>query len=329
MNNPLISVIVPVYKVEPYLDRCVESVLAQDYTHFELILVDDGSPDRCGEMCDEWAKKDGRICVYHKRNGGQSSARNLGLDHAHGQYVSFIDSDDWVTRDYLSYLLSLFPEQCEAGTKCGFVACNHTIIRNGRRTANCDIGAETAILTRKEAFNDVLFHGCMDVAPWGKLYLAEVFADLWYPEGRVFEDTWLFGDVLNRTDTVVFGNRQCYFYEMHGESTVNQGFRQKNLQYIEAAEKLARDAVEYDPGNEVGGLRRINHARLSVLRYMERCDAKYHPVRNRLRQAILADAPRYIRDPRTPKRDRLAVLLLRMGFPIFYGGWNLYMRMRA
>lgn len=95
-NNPLVSIIVPVYKVESYLDRCIQSVLQQTYKQWELILIDDGSPDKSGEICDDWAKKDNRIRVFHKENGGVSSARNIGLNQMKGDYVTFLDSDDWL-----------------------------------------------------------------------------------------------------------------------------------------------------------------------------------------------------------------------------------------
>ena len=97
--SPKISIIVPVYKVELYLEKCINSILNQTFKDFELILVDDGSPDRCGEICDEYAKKDNRIVVVHKENGGQASARNVGLDIARGDYIGFVDSDDWIERD--------------------------------------------------------------------------------------------------------------------------------------------------------------------------------------------------------------------------------------
>ena len=318
MKKPLISVIVPVYRVERYLDRCVESVLVQDLADYELILVDDGSPDRCGDICESWAGKDPRICVIHKENGGLSSARNAGLDCARGDYISFIDSDDWVTKDYLSYLLLLFAKSSS------FTACNHTVIRKGKRKNNCHIDTEKRVLTRKQAFEEVLFHGCIDVSGWGKLYKKELFEGLRYPEGRLFEDTYLFGDILNRSQSVVFGNKPCYLYEMHGESIVNKDFTEKNLQYIEAAERLAALALEVDPGFQTGAVRRINHARLSVLRYMENCSLNYAELRMNLREEILNDAPLYLRDHRTPKRDKIAVKLLRLGFAPFYFGWNLY-----
>ena len=99
MNEPLVSVIVPVYKVEKYLDKCIESIVGQTYENLEIILVDDGSPDNCPTMCDEWAQKDSRIKVIHKENGGLSSARNAGLDACTGDYIGFVDSDDWIEPD--------------------------------------------------------------------------------------------------------------------------------------------------------------------------------------------------------------------------------------
>lgn len=115
MNIPQISVIVPVYNVEKYLSRCIESILSQTFTDFELLLIDDGSTDRSGEICDEYAKKDTRIRVFHTKNRGVSAARNLGLDNAKGEWISFVDSDDWVENDYLK---SLFNDNFLTENKC-------------------------------------------------------------------------------------------------------------------------------------------------------------------------------------------------------------------
>ena len=104
-NSPLVSVIVPVYKVERYLPRCVESILGKTYTNFELILVDDGTPDRSGVICDRYAEKDSRIKVIHKENGGVSSARNAGIDAAQGEWITFVDSDDWVAENYIEAMI--------------------------------------------------------------------------------------------------------------------------------------------------------------------------------------------------------------------------------
>lgn len=117
-ENPLVSIIVPVYKVEAFLDRCVESLLAQSYENIEIILVDDGSPDACPGMCDVWAEKDHRIQVLHKANGGLSDARNQGVKLARGEYVCFVDSDDYVSPDHVEYLLGLLRDY-GADIACG------------------------------------------------------------------------------------------------------------------------------------------------------------------------------------------------------------------
>ena len=104
MEQPLISVIVPIYKTEQYLEKCINSIRNQTYRNLEIILIDDGSPDRCGEICDSFSKIDSRIRVFHKKNGGQSSARNMGLDHMNGEYVAFVDSDDWIEDEMYNHL---------------------------------------------------------------------------------------------------------------------------------------------------------------------------------------------------------------------------------
>ncbi len=320
MDKPLISVIIPVYNTETYLEKCVRSVLAQDYESFELILVDDGSTDSSSQIMDDLAEQDSRILVIHKENGGQSSARNVGLDRAKGAYISFVDSDDHVTPDYLSYLLSLFPED----DGCRISACNHLIVRGEHSTENT--GEGDRVLGREEAFEEVLFHGCIDVSPWGKLYRREIFETIRFPEGRIFEDTWLFGSLLNATERISFGRKCCYYYIVRDLSTVRKEFSPKNLQYIEAAERLAQEALACSPALETGAVRRINHARLSVLRYMEHSGEK--ELKRTLRREVLQDAPKFIGHPRTPKRDRIAVTLLRAGLRPYYLGWKIYSSLR-
>lgn len=324
MNTPLISVILPVYNVEEYLDRCIDSIVRQDYPDFELIIVDDGSTDKSGEICDKWAASDSRISVIHQENKGLSGARNTGLDKMNGQMVSFIDSDDFVTSDYLSYLLGLFPD--DAG--CSVVACNHYIVRNGKKKPNSETGSDKADLTRKEAFENVLFDGFINVSAWAKLYRREVFDKIRFPEGRLFEDTWVFGDILMQTDVIVFGGKCCYHYEMRGSSIAHGAFTVKDLEYVDSAKRLAAIALDCDPGLKTGAVRRINHARLSVLRKMSKCGQEYKGIRKEMRTQIISEAGSYIKDPRTPKRDRTAVSMLKLGFGPFYFAWRMYNNFR-
>ena len=139
---PEISIIVPVYKVEKYLERCVKSILAQTFTDFELILVDDGSPDNCPLMCDEWAKKDKRIKVIHKANGGAGQSRNVGLENATGKYIGFVDADDWITRDMYEYLHELIIKEDADVAMCDFT-------RNPKELENDTLNEEIKVLDFK------------------------------------------------------------------------------------------------------------------------------------------------------------------------------------
>ncbi len=161
MNNSLVSIIVPIYKVELFVDECISSLVSQTHSNIEIILVDDGSPDKCPEICDQWAKKDNRIKVIHKENGGVSSARNAGLNISTGKYVTFVDGDDWVDQDYVEYLLNLitkYPDTYLAFNNTCYNIYNKSINKN-----NSDyINSETAMID--------IYIGNIDVAVWNKMY---------------------------------------------------------------------------------------------------------------------------------------------------------------
>lgn len=150
MNNPLITVIIPCYKVEQYLPKCINSVLTQTYTNLEIILVDDGSPDNCGNICDNYAQKDSRIKVIHKTNGGLSDARNKGIDIAHGEYITFIDSDDYVSNDYIEVLYNLLKENNAQMSIClpyCISEMNETIIRINNKNKKIIFNSEEALIS--------------------------------------------------------------------------------------------------------------------------------------------------------------------------------------
>ena len=153
-NTPLISVIIPVYRVEDVLDRCLQSVASQDYKNFEAILVDDGSPDCCGEICDRWAKKDQRFKAFHKENGGLSDARNYGIEHSTGEYFSFLDSDAFLEPICLSYLYNLL----KSTKGCRVAQANHNIIR-GTKTEKNSEKEQDAVFSRHDAAKAVLSVG--------------------------------------------------------------------------------------------------------------------------------------------------------------------------
>ena len=203
---PQISVIVPVYKVEPYLRRCVDSILAQTFTDFELILVDDGSPDRCGEICDEYAARDRRVHVIHQQNGGLSAARNAGIDWAFANsnsgWLAFVDSDDWVHPCYLEYLYRAAKEN---GVKISMCSFKEPTVQTPFQIV--DYAAEL------HSWDDLLIHKNVPaIVAWNKLYAKILFDCLRYPVGKVHEDEFLTYKLLHRAETIAMLDSPLYFY---------------------------------------------------------------------------------------------------------------------
>ena len=137
--NEIVSIIIPIYKVELYLERCIQSVLMQTYHNLEIILVDDGSPDLCGEICEDFAQKDSRVRVYHKQNGGLSDARNYGVEQAHGTYITFIDADDYVAPDYVEYLVGLLVKFDADISCCCMIKTTENAVSYSRNNAISEI----------------------------------------------------------------------------------------------------------------------------------------------------------------------------------------------
>jgi len=215
--NPLISVIVPVYRVEAFLPRCLDSIRGQTYKNLEIILVDDGSPDNCGKICDEYAEMDSRIRVIHKKNGGLSSARNAGLDVAVGDYIGFVDSDDWIAPEMYETLLGAI-EKWDAQLACG-----------GRYDVREKTGERKIGLCPKNdgclsgvAFAGKIFRydGC-DSSACDKLYRRELLEGLRYPEGRVCEDMPVTYRLALKAERVALCSKPMYYY-FHRQGSITQ-----------------------------------------------------------------------------------------------------------
>ena len=183
MQTPLISVIVPVYNVEPYLRRCVDSILRQTYRNLEILLVDDGSTDRSGTICDACAQQDTRVKVIHQKNGGLSAARNCGLETARGEYISFVDSDDLINDRMIETLYRDL-----AGQGADISAVGYRMFENQEELRPEEITAPVQCMTGKEALRRILVSEEIGDFAWNKLYKKILFQTIRYPEGRVFED---------------------------------------------------------------------------------------------------------------------------------------------
>ncbi len=222
-----ISVIVPIYNVEKYLDRCVSSIVGQTFRDFELILVDDGSPDGCPAICDEYAEKDSRIRVIHKENGGLSSARNAGLDIARGEYISFIDSDDYISERMLEALFGAIERAGADICSCGIV----NVYEDGTE----GIWNIKDMIGDSEAFLRGLYDdSAVPVAACNKLYKRELWSEMRFPEGRLCEDAFTTYLLFDKAKLAVQISDGLYYYRIRSGSIMTSGFRPQKMDEEEA-----------------------------------------------------------------------------------------------
>ena len=221
----LVSIIIPIYNVEKYLDRCIKSIVNQSYENLEIILVDDGSKDNCPSLCDKWAKIDDRIIVIHKENGGLSDARNAGIEIANGNYLSFIDSDDYVHKDFIKVLYELCIKYNSDISMCGVFETS--------KDENCNFNLEEGnecikysktILERK----DNIF--CV---AWNKLYKKEVFKYIRYPKGKLHEDVAVINKILYYSNKIAITDLRLYFYYSNPNSIMRSTFSIKRLDALD------------------------------------------------------------------------------------------------
>ena len=242
--EPLISVIIPVYKVENYLKRCVDSVLAQTYTNMEILLIDDGSPDECPKLCDEYAKMDERIRVFHQENKGLSGARNTGIDHARGEYLAFLDSDDkWSPR----FLESLY--RAIKSYDADISQCRWEYMHGDELQEAYDPEAKCECFTGREMLSNLYIQtGAYYVVAWNKLYKKELFANIRYPEGRIHEDEATTYKLFDQAKKCVFVDNALYGYFVGSGSTsiTRNSFSLKKLDWRTANQERVAYFIEKD-----------------------------------------------------------------------------------
>lgn len=227
-NQIYVSIIVPVYKVEKYISSCIESIINQTYKKFELLLIDDGSPDNCGKICDEYAKRDMRIKVYHKANGGLSDARNYGINHAQGNYLVFVDSDDFVASIYLETLVSLIKEFNAD------VACVDSILTKKR-----NISSQKSITEVRKCVSgidaiEICFRRIgFGTSACGKIYKKELFIDIRFPEGKLYEDSQTIPYIFAKCTYVAYSNLKLYVYYMRAESITHSEIDDYHMKFFD------------------------------------------------------------------------------------------------
>ena len=245
MEQSLISIIIPVYNVEPYLRKCLDSIVNQTYKNLEIILVDDGSTDNSGAICDEYALKDDRIIVIHQANAGMSAARNAALDTMRGEFVMFVDSDDWMEIDACGTSLALIREHHADIVCLGHRRCypsGHTV----ERTVEC-----SGVIERSELMRQIVYEiGVIRNVVWKKLYRINLFENLRFPPGRIYEDQIFFPKLIQRSNIIYVSDKIIYNYFIRNDSTSNRRYTPQGVKDIiqswkERLEIIRADFPEY------------------------------------------------------------------------------------
>lgn len=253
--SELVSVIVPIYNVEAYLDKCVETICDQTYKKLEIILVDDGSPDRCPELCDEWEKRDSRIHVVHKKNGGLSDARNVGIDVSHGDYIMFVDSDDWIEIDMVENLLNEIKTNRADICACGIV---YEYPGKSRiREVVSFKGSSTDAL--RHLYNNTNY----PVAAWNKIYRRKCWDTLRFPLQKLCEDAFTTYQLIDRAEAIVQVPKAFYHYRIRANSIMTSKFRHKMMDEEEAWRKNYEFMMIHYPEHKKASydfyLQRVDH----------------------------------------------------------------------
>ena len=229
MENPLISVIVPIYNVESYLNRCVESIVNQTYQNLEIILVDDGSPDNCSQMCDCWAGKDNRIKVIHKQNGGLSDARNAGMKIAKGDVISFIDSDDWIDLKFFEAMFNVMQDDESDIVSCGV----KWVDEDGELLRTASVEAHEMLNTH-DSMQELLLDGKLKQHVWNKLYRRNVIENISFEKGKYHEVVFWSYQVIGRAKKISVIPDSFYNYVQRADSIMGESYSPKRLDALDA-----------------------------------------------------------------------------------------------
>lgn len=315
--NELVSVIIPVYNVEKYLNRCIKSVLGQTYKNLEIILVDDGSTDNSSQICDEYKKIDSRIIVIHKENGGLSDARNAGINKATGKYITFIDSDDSIEKDMIEYLYLLMKKY-----KTKMSLCCHNIIYEKRNKVISLGNGKEEVLSSEKCIEKMLYHKDVDTSAWAKLYAKNLFDDISYPKGFLFEDIGTTYKLFIESKYIACGYENKYNYWIRKNSIVTGVFSEKKLDLLKMTDTMGEDLIKLFPNLKRAILRRRVYARFSTLNQMLNID-DYEGKRKKIIDFILNNKNDVLFNKLTPIRDKIAIIVLSLNFNLYKFLWNL------
>ena len=318
----LVSVIVPIYNVEDYLRHCLDSIISQTYQNLEIILVDDGSKDNSGKICDEYAERDKRIKIIHKKNGGLSDARNAGLDIAKGAFITLIDSDDWVDSDYVEQQVEGIEEN-----DADMAITSHKVHYKKRVIDYAT--KEHKTYKPEEVLERILYSKGVDLSAWAKLYRAELFDNIRYPKGRLYEDAATTYKLIDRSKKIVINSISTYNYRMNDKSISRCDFNPKKMDLIVSTKEMVDFVRAKYPHLARACKRRLKYSELSTYAQLAKSKKLYPEYQEKLSRMIRKGRLSVIIDPKTPSRDKLGLLFSVLGFRMFKLIWRGYEKITA
>ncbi len=321
--NDLISVIVPVYNVEKYLERCLDSIINQTYKNIEIICVNDGSQDNSQKILNKYFEKDKRIKIIQKSNGGLSDARNYGIDKAIGKYITFIDSDDLITEDYIEYLYNLIKKY-----KTKISICDRAVVWKNLDKVKEDIKKENSIeekLNTEQTFRNMLLEQGIDVCAYAKLYDMDLWKDIRYPVGKVYEDTATTYKIIDKTDYIAYGNKKCYFYIARADSiSKHKTFDNREYDYINFTNEMLNCLNNKYPNLNLPIKRFYLYSKFRIYRMIMYCK----PRKKEMEEEYISEIKKYksevLKYAETPKRDKMAIILISVNKYLFKIMWSFY-----
>lgn len=306
MSQPILSIIVPVYNVQEYLDACINSLLSQTYERIEIILVDDGSTDDSGRICERYAGLDSRIRLIHKENGGLSDARNAGIEIAKGEYIGFVDSDDWISTKMYEVLL----RNLEV-SKADIAVCERVAVYPDRME-DCGGTDSICVLNQEESLDILYANKKYGSYACNKLFRKELFKSIRFPKGRLFEDIYIMHELFGLANRVVFIDTGLYFYLQRPNSIVNSNNLDNWEEYVDAL--VFKRNARYSVGREFLVFSNMLDAAVTIKTVMKDCpkEKKTRFLRKKINHII-----RNERNLQYGLKTNLRAILIVYCFPLY------------
>lgn len=318
MNNSLVSIIIPVYNVETYLRECVESVISQTYTNIEIWLIDDGSKDLSGIICDQYTEKDERVKVVHKENGGLSSARNIGLDYANGEYILFLDSDDIIPNDAVKVLLEVL-EKNNVDIAIGNIMFFEENIANIQ--LNQGVDDKIKLFTSEKAIEESLYQLKFSCSPCSRIYRKKIFEEIRFPVGKLSEDLAVCHRIFDKSNNIAYINHTCYYYRQRSSSIMHT-FNEHRMDALTWTNEIEKYCNENHPGIIKAAKCRTFNVAIHLMLDLPQNGQLYDKYVHVLWKEITRTRKSVIFDNKARSREKIAAVLSYIGENALRSVWN-------